>query len=119
MSYLAKLKRAEADKPSLKVQEQFVGAEDDPILTPEQWYRDFHAFHAQVVRDTPNLDWGWVREHRPELFKAIKAKEDELEALGNARFSVVMGLLNDWRGLVLKAEFERVESLEADPRRRA
>ena len=50
---------------------------------------------------------------------AIKAKEDELEALGNARFSVVMGLLNDWRGLVLKAEFERVESLEADPRRRA
>ena len=83
---------------------------DDPNLSPEQWYREFHRFHVQIVQETPDLDWKWLREQRPELFQAIRQKEDELDALGNARLSEVMVIMREWRELILKAEFERVEA---------
>ncbi len=52
--------------------------EEDPILTPEQWYPEFHRFHVQAVQETPNLDWQWLREQRPDLYTGIKDKENEL-----------------------------------------
>jgi len=83
--------------------------EDDPILTPGQWYREFHRFHVQVVQETPDLDWKWLREQRPELFQAIRDKEDELDRLGDARLSEVMAIIGEWRELVLQACFEQSE----------
>jgi len=116
MSYLDKLKRAEAGKPSPGAQGQVEHPEADPILTPDQWYREFHHFHVQVVQETPDLDWKWLREQRPELFQAIRQKEDELDRLGEAKLSEVMAIMRQWRELVLKAEFERVEASKVQPR---
>jgi len=89
--------------------------EDDPMLTPDHWYLEFHHFHLEVVRSTPDLDWEWIREHRSELFEAIRQKEDKLERLGDARLSEVMAIMGEWRGLILKAEFERFEASKAQP----
>ena len=94
MSYLDLAKKAEMDL-------------QDPILTPEQWYPEFHRFHVQVVRSTPDLDWRWVRKDRPELYAAIKAIEDTIDGLGDARLSDVLNLMREWRDLILKAESER------------
>ncbi len=41
------------------------------------------------------------------MYRAIKAKEDELDALQEARLSEVMEVMREWRELVLKAEFEQ------------
>ena len=81
--------------------------EDDPILTPEQWWPEFHRFHVEVVRSTPDLDWKWLREERPELHRTIKGIEDTIDGLGDARLSDVLSLMREWRGLVLKAESEQ------------
>ena len=89
--------------------------ENNPILTPEQWYREFHHFHVQVVQETPDLDWAWLRECRPELLQTIRDKEAELDALGEARLSEVMEIMGQWRELILKAEFERVEANKVQP----
>ena len=103
MSYLATAKKAE--------QKQKQGSQqDDPILAPEQWYPEFHRFHVQVVQETPNLDWQWLREHQPGLYMSIKAKENELEALGDARLSEVMEIMGQWRGLILQAEMEATKA---------
>jgi len=32
-------------------------AEDDPILTPDEWTSEFSRFCVQVYRSTPDLDW--------------------------------------------------------------
>jgi len=66
--------------------------EEDPVLTPDQWYREFHRFHVVVVQETPDLDWKWLKEQRPELFQAIRQKEDELDGLGSAKLSEVDSL---------------------------
>ena len=98
MSYLAIAKKAE---------EKLKGelAEEDPSLTPDQWYPEFHRLHVQVVQEIPNFDYLWLREHRPDLYWAIKAKENEIDALGDARLSEVMAIMREWRELILKAEF--------------
>jgi len=89
--------------------------EEDPTLTPDQWYPEFHRFHVQVVQETPNLDWQWLREQRPDLYMAIRAKENELDALGDARLSEVMTILREWWELILKGEFERVGASRVQP----
>lgn len=99
MSYLETAKRAEQ---GLKRGSQ----PDDPVLSLDQWYPEFHRFHVQVVQETPNLDWQWLREQRPDLYRSIKAKESELDALGEARLSEVMEIMGEWRGLMLRAEVE-------------
>ena len=81
--------------------------EDDPILIPDQWYPYFRDFHHKVIAETPNFDYLWLKEHRPDLYQAIKAKENGLDALKEARLSEVMAIVRQWRELVLKAEFER------------
>jgi len=85
-------------------------SENDPILPPEAWFPEFHRFHVQVVRETPNLDWGWLRDHRPDLFQSIRAKENELDGLEHARLSQVMAILREWRELVFKAQFEPTDA---------
>ena len=84
--------------------------EEDPILTPEQWYPEFHRFHVQVVQETPNLEWQWLREHQPDLYRVIKGRENELDALGEARLSEVMEIMGQWRALILQAEMEATKA---------
>jgi hypothetical protein len=80
---------------------------NDPILSPVQWYPEFHRFHMAVVQETPGFDYSWVRQNRTDLYRSIKAKEDEIDALGAARLSQVMGLLRQWRELILVACFDQ------------
>ena len=80
---------------------------DDPIVSPEHWYPSFREFHHNVVRESPDFDYGELREHNPNVYPRLKAKEDEIDALGAARLSQVMALLREWRELILTAEFER------------
>jgi len=84
-----------------------VSGEDDPILPLEAWYPVFKELHRKVVAETPHFDYLWLKEHRPDLYQAIKAKENELDALGPAPLSQVMAIMREWRGLILKAEFDR------------
>ena len=99
MSYLALAKKAEEELNGLE--------QNDPILNPELWYPPFRDFHQKVVAQTPDFDYGWVHQNRLELYRRIKAKEDEIDALGAAQMSRVMALLREWRELILTAEFER------------
>jgi len=109
MSYLATAKKAEQKlRQCFQVVDADEGATlDDPILSPDQWYPEFHRFHVQVVQENPNLDWQWLREQRPDLYQAIKTKENELDGLQEARLSQVMEMMRQWRGLILQAESER------------
>jgi len=81
--------------------------EEDPILTPEQWTPHFRDFHHKVIKETPDFDYGWLQANRPDVYRAIKAKEQELDSLRGARLSQVMGIMREWRGLILQAESER------------
>jgi len=104
MSYLETAKRAEQ---RLKQCSQQDTTQDDPILSPDQWYPEFHHFHIQVVQETLDLDWQWLREQRPDLYQSLKDRENELDTLGAARLSEVMGIMGKWRGLILQAESQR------------
>lgn len=81
-------------------------ASNDPLLSPDQWYRDFRDFHHKVIKETPDFDYSWLRANREDLIQAIKAKEDQLDALQEAKLSEVMAIMREWRKLVLKAELE-------------
>ena len=102
MSYLALAKKAEDELRGL--------AHDDPILDPEQWYPQFKDFHHKVIAETPDFDYGWIRQNRSELYRHIKTKENQIDALGTARLSEVLAIMRDWRELILTAEFERKEA---------
>ncbi len=84
-----------------------VSGEDDPILPLEAWYPVFKELHHRVLSETPNFDYLWLKEQRLELYQGIKAKENGLDSLKEARLSEVMSILGQWRELVLKAEFEQ------------
>jgi hypothetical protein len=112
VDYLEIARRAKADFRKMQVvlrQGWQPGEEpaDEPILSVEQWYPEFHRFHMAVVNQTPGFDYGWVRHNRPDLYRRIRVKEDEIDALSGARLSHVMALLREWREMVLTAEFER------------
>ena len=87
-------------------------AEDDPILPVEAWFPVFKELHHKVIAETADFDYGWLRDNRVELYQAIKAKESELDALGEARLSEVMQVMGEWRGLILRAESERFEAIQ-------
>jgi len=84
-----------------------VSGEDDPILPLEAWYPVFKELHRKVIAETPDFDYLWLKQHRPDLYQAIRAKESDLDAIQEARLSVVMAIIRQWRELVLQAEFER------------
>jgi hypothetical protein len=111
MDYLEIARRAKADfrKMQVALRQRWQSGEepaDEPILSVAQWYPEFHRFHMAVVNETPGFDYGWVRHNRPDLYRRIRVKEDEIDALGVARLSQVMELLRQWRELILMAEFE-------------
>jgi hypothetical protein len=84
---------------------------DDPILSVEQWYPEFHRFHTTVVAETPDFDYGWLSHNRPDLYRQIKAKEDQIDGLDAPRLSKVMAVMREWRELILTAEFERKQAI--------
>ena len=79
---------------------------EDPVLSLDQWYPHFRDFHHGVIAETADFDYGWLRTNRPDLYQSIKAKENELDALGEARLSEVMEIMGQWRALILQAELE-------------
>ena len=83
--------------------------EEDPTLTPEQWIPHFRDLHHKVIKETPDFDYGWLRNNRAELYRVIKAKEQELDSLRGARLSQVMGIMREWRVLILQAERQRTD----------
>jgi hypothetical protein len=111
MDYLEIARRAKVDfrKAQAVLSQRWTEEEwpDDPILLAEEWYPEFHRFHMAVVNETPDFDYGWVRMNRPDLYRRIKVKEAEIDALGAAQLSQVMALLREWRELTLMVEFER------------
>ena len=80
-----------------------MSVDDDPILTPGDWYPFFRDFHHKVMAETADFDYLWVKEHHPHLYQSIKAKENALDALGNARLNEVMEIVGEWRSLVMRA----------------
>ena len=46
---------------------QALAKDTGPILAPAEWILECRVFHAQVVQETLELDWRWIREQRPEL----------------------------------------------------
>ena len=83
--------------------------EDDPFLPVEAWFPVFADLHRRLVLEVRDFDWLWVKENNPDLYRSLKSKEDELDALGEVRRSEVMTIIREWRELLLKAEFERRE----------
>jgi hypothetical protein len=82
-------------------------AERDPVIPAEQWYPHFREFHHKVISETPDFDYGELRKQNPDLFRQIKAKENEIDALGAARLSEVLAIMAEWRQFVLGAMFEQ------------
>ena len=71
---------------------------DDPILSVEQWYPEFHRYHLAVVAEASDFDYGWIRQNRPDLYRQIKNKENEIDVLETARLSEVVAIMREWRG---------------------
>ncbi len=80
---------------------------NDPILPVEAWYPVFTELHRRVIQESKDFDYLWLKDHRQSLYHAIKAKENELDVLRDARLSGVIKIVGQWRRLVLQAEFEQ------------
>ena len=100
----------EQDREEARGMARTVEPQDDPILIPDLWYPIFRDFHHAVAAETPDFDYLWLKAHRPELYRSIKAKEEELDGLGEARLSHVMAIMTEWRRLVLLADLERIQN---------
>ena len=83
---------------------------DDPILAPGDLFPEFHRLHNAVVHETPDLDYGWVRRDRPDLYRRIKTIEDRIDGIEETRLSLIIGIMSGWRELILRAEFEQREA---------
>jgi hypothetical protein len=90
---------------------------DDPVVSPDQWFPSFREFHHNVVCESPDFDYGELRKQNLNLYRRIKVKENEIDALGSARLSDVMALMREWRELILRACFDqRAEVRKQDDR---
>ena len=103
----ANLNRENGDTGGMAARTDAAPCDDDPILSAGDWYPHFAAFVTGACNATPDFDLSWLRTNRPDLHRAVQAKEEEINRLQDARLSEVMGFLREWRGLLLKAEFER------------
>ena len=106
MSYLELAKRLHAELKASRAEPDIptIPAEpDDPLLTIEHWYPEFHRLHRSVVHETRDFDYAWVRQNQPSLYREIKLKEQQIDHLHECRMSAVMDLIRDWRGLILRA----------------
>ena len=99
------------DKPTrmTPAENKVVRTDDDPIVPVAAWFPEFHVFHRKVIAETPSFDYLWLKEHRPDLYRDLKTKEVELDALKDARLSEVMAIIREWRELVLQGCFEQRE----------
>ena len=97
-SMFSQLNNMAADRPA---------PTSDPVLSVGAVVSRVSSFSHAVIAETPDFDYGWLRQNRLELYQRIKAKENQIDALGAARLSQVMALLREWRELILRAEFER------------
>src|SRR3989338_7227397 len=82
-------------------------SESDPVLPVDAWFPPFSVYVPQIIDQSKNFDLGWVRENRQELYCALKNKEAEIDALQEAQLSTVMALVQQWRDLILRGEFEQ------------
>ncbi len=80
---------------------------DDPIISVDAWYPTFHQMHVAVVAESPDFDYGELKRQNLELYSEIKAAEARIDALEDVRLSEVMVIMTEWRGLILKATFEK------------
>jgi len=80
---------------------------EDTVLSVAEWYPHFRDFHQRVTAEYPDFDYVWMRQNRPDLYRAMKAKENELDALQEARLSEVMAIMEAWRELVIRADREK------------
>lgn len=92
---------------SRKAEVRAMLSESDPVLSVDAWFPVFSVYVHQVIDQSKNFDLGWVRENRQELYRALKNKEAEIDALQEARLSNVMALVQQWRDLILRGEFEQ------------
>jgi len=79
--------------------------EDDPVVPVRIWYPYFHDFRLGVVSECPDL-YGWLREHRPDLYAQVKAVEKKIDDIDDARLSEITKIGQEWRELILRGEFE-------------
>jgi len=86
--------------------------EDDPILTPVQWFPVFRACVLAYYRDHPDHDRMWLKDHHPELYRCIVVQENLIDAFGTVQFSELMKQLSKWRSLMLQAEFATAEDVK-------
>lgn len=99
------------DEARMLAEREKLQPDDDPILAPDQWYPYFKEFFQRVIGETKDFDYLWVKENRPDLYSAIKSKERELDALGQAKLSTVIGIMTEWRRLMLAAEMDRKKAI--------
>lgn len=92
---------------SRKAEVRAMLSESDPVLSVDAWFPVFSVYVHQVIDQSKNFDLGWVRENRQELYCALKNKEAEIDALQEAQLSTVMALVQQWRDLILRGEFEQ------------
>lgn len=93
--------------------EQLQPEANEPVVPVEIWYVEFRALHQQVVKQTPEFDYAWLKTHQPALHAEIKAIEDQIDALGAAPLSKITELMAEWRFLMLKAAAPRSTELAA------
>ena len=80
--------------------------DDDPLLSPGEWYLHFTAFVTEVYKATPDFDLAWLRNNRTDLYQQIRAIEDQIDRLQEVRLSEIMSMMREWRTLILRADFE-------------
>ena len=98
--------KTDSIEASLEAIEGVILEDKDPIVSPREWYSDFHRFHERLVLRVRISTASFSR--RPiSGFTGIKNLEDQIDALGPARLSEVMAMLREWRELIWTAYFEQ------------
>jgi len=88
-----------------------VEAEDDPILSVDEWLPEYLAFRKKVYQQVKDANiWGYARTEKPELYAKLRAAEAKLDGPSDARLSEVMELLGQWRAVMLQIQFEEVRA---------
>ena len=65
---------------------------DDPVLSLREWYPILHRLHMNVVAETKDFDYGWIKKHRPELYRRVKELENQIDAMEHAQLSAVISV---------------------------
>ena len=99
--------KTDSIEASLEAIEGVILGDKDPIISPREWYSDFHRFHERLVLRARISTAGFSRRPISPLYGEIKNLEDQIDALGPARLSEVMAMLREWRKLILTAYFEQ------------